>query len=176
MIKNLLIGYIKVSQPQEKKQVLKLIATMLNFTATENEQIEQTAAGENKWFGLLKTSPNKSSPSKAGTGSGETSFADLLIQYVDRESKPKANLKFDLNDPMLSKKTDSPTPPSLLLSGADRALDLTSSESAVKFFNNSLNGADLQLVNRSSQPQQQQSANVPASTNVANSILEQILK
>lgn len=178
MIKNLIIGYIKVSHAQEKKQVLRLIATMLNFSPVEIEQAESTAVLETKWFGLLKTSPNKSSPSKSSESSGSSSFADLLIQYVDRESKPKANITFDFNDPVLgAKKTDNPVP-SLLLD--ERKIDLASSESAIKFFNNSV-GGDLQLINRTSSSQQSQESqssklNNSISSNVSNSILEQILK
>lgn len=176
MIKNLIIGYIKVHQPQEKKQVLKLIGTMLNFTPAENEQIESSSAEQSgKWFAsLLKSST--STPTKSGGGgggAGSQSFTELLIQYVDRESRPKANLKFDLNDASLgaSKKTDT-TPSSLLLS--QPVLDMSNTESAVKFFNNSLIGSS-ELVNRGSQqPASQQSST--NTQNVADSILEQILK
>lgn len=190
MIKNLIIGYIKVSQAQEKKQVLRLIATMLNFTPAEIEQAESGTESAGKWFSLLKTSPSKASPSKPESQSS-SSFADLLIQYVDRESKPKGNLKFDINDPVLNaKKTDNhPTSggagghmPSLLL--ADRALDMGSSESAIKFFNSNLVSADSKLTERTNSQanQARQSHHHHASNlsslppNVTNSILEEILK
>lgn len=186
MIKNLIIGYIKVSQAQEKKQVLRLIATMLNFTPAEIEQVESGTESAGKWFSLLKTSPSKASPSKPENQSS-SSFADLLIQYVDRESKPKGNLKFDINDPVLNaKKTDNPSGagghmPSLLLN--DRALDLGNSESAIKFFNSNLVGADSKLTERTSSQanaqarQSHQSSNLSSlPANVTNSILEEILK
>lgn len=174
MVKNLVIGYIKVgAHPQEKKQVLKLISTMLSFTPAENEQIEsfqnETESSGSKWFGgLLKSSPNKGSgtPSKPAGDS----FTDLLIQYVDRESKPKANLKFDLSE-SATKKTDQPSSPSLLLTGGDQSA-LLDSDSAVKFFNQSLTSG-VELVNRAPSQQQHQQQ---STQNVANSILEQILK
>ena len=163
---------------------------MLNFSPNELEQAENTT--ESKWFsGLLKSStPSKNPLNKPGTSADalNKSFTELLIQYVDRESKPKPNLAFDLNDSSVShKKTDNP----LLMSEPSPLA--SSSASAIKFFNTNLvsnttnpNAADLNLVNRNlvsntgqQQQQQQQQQNVISglsSPSVANSFLEQILK
>lgn len=156
---------------------------MLNFSAAELEIVENSGE-QSRWFGMLKSStPSKLKPTGGATAAGDKSFTELLIQYVDRESKPKLNLKFDLNDPALAqtnKKTDNP----LLMNDQE----LNNSESAIKFFNNSLISAnvptaDLNLVNRSSpflQPPQQPNLDpsqpqLPSNMK-ANSILEQILK
>jgi hypothetical protein len=186
MIKNLVIGYIKVNQQHEKKQVLKLISTMLSFSPKEIELVE--SAGESKWFtNLLKptSTPTKQSGPNLTASSGaeglNKSFTELLIQYVDRESKPKPNIQFDINDPNIShKKTDTAS----LASSKELA---NTSASAINFFNKSMVSqtgvndsiAD-NLVNRN-QPQQSLSSNnqtIPgvSSPAVANNFLEQILK
>ncbi|CAF0712604.1 unnamed protein product [Brachionus calyciflorus] len=165
IIKNLIIGYIKVPQVHEKKQVLKLIATMLGFNQSELEQAEQ--GSESKWFGsfLSKSTPLKNPKNTSNESSGK-SFTELLIQYVERESRPKPNLQFDLN-----KKTDSPLNDSL--NSSNSSSNLPSSESALQFFN-SVNNSDLTLVNRSTNaPNTIAGISSPA---VANSFLEQILK
>ena len=156
MIKNLLIGYIKVTQQAEKKQVLKLIATMLSFNSAELELVENSSS-EAKWFSLLKPStPSKSPQGKTdiapSSSSLDKSFTELLIQYVDRESKPKPSLSFDLSSRSSSnaaaKKTDEPsaslTPPpsvsnsSVLNTSNNVLLTSSGSVSAIKFFNSSL--------------------------------------
>jgi hypothetical protein len=199
----LIIGYIKINHQQERRQVLKLIATMLNFTPQELEQAE--SVGETKWFGLLKTSPTGSKvASKQASGQNidqlNKSFAELLIQYVDRESKPKPSLSFDVNNPNISQ-TNKKTDVSLLSpsSGNNSPHSTANSASAIKFFNSSLvsnTPADLTLVNRnlivnpnntsiinsatdSSTTASTSTPNVftnIASPAVANSFLEQILK
>lgn len=163
IIKNLVIGYIKVPQSNEKKQVLKLMATLLDFNQTELDQAEQSA--DSKWFGglLTKSTPVKNSKNSTTDSAGK-SFTELLIQYVDRESRPKPNLQFDL-----SKKTDSPINDSL---NSSTSSNLPSSESALQFFNaaNS-NSQNLNLVNRAPN-----TISGISSPDVANSFLEQILK
>jgi len=108
IIKNLVIGYVKVQKAQEKSQVLRLIGTMLDFTPSEFEQVESST--ESKWFGLYKSAntPSKSAGFLvAPDGSLNQSFTDLFIQYVDRESKPKPNFSFDVSTNVVShKKTD----------------------------------------------------------------------
>jgi hypothetical protein len=204
MIKNLIIGYVKVNQAQEKKQVLKMIGTLLNFSPAEIEQTEH--AGESRWLGFL----SKSTPSKSPTnknldigGSGEAnslnkSFTELLIQYVDRESKPKPNLAFDLSTSnsaaagqqrnsqdaaAINKKTDSLGGD--IINSSSLLLNSNGSASAVKFFNNSLSANNPDLVNRSSiltsssspsLSQQQQNAQNEAINSAANQFLDQILK
>jgi hypothetical protein len=192
MIKNLIIGYIKVNQAQEKKQVLKMIGTLLNFSPAELEQAEH--AGESRWLGFLgKPTPAKSPSNKNLDVGGEAnslnkSFTELLIQYVDRESKPKPNLTFDLSaasaaapqtpvDAGVSKKTDSSGDSSSLL------LNSNGSASAVKFFNNSLLASNPDLVNRSSILTSSSASQVNASGQqntainaAANQFLDQILK
>lgn len=88
--------------PNERKQVLKLIGSMLNFQPHDYEQIEQTTVST-KWLSSLFsgsgaqtsgiTSKN-SSPSK--TDALNKSFTDLLIQYVELESKPKPRVSLDI--------------------------------------------------------------------------------
>lgn len=163
IIKNLVIGYIKVPQTNEKKQVLKLMATLLDFSPTELEQAEQSS--DSKWFGglLAKSTPAKNQKISANEASGK-SFTELLIQYVDRESRPKPNLQFDLN-----KKTDNPVNDSL---NSSTSSNLPSSESALQFFNTAnSNNQNLNLVNRAPN-----TISGISSPDVANSFLEQILK
>ena len=182
IIKNLIIGYIKVNQVQERKQVLKLISMMLNFSPAELEQVENTS-GESKWFGLVKASPAKNPQNKsiAMSDSGSNkSFTELLIQYVDRESKPRPSLAFDLDSsaPSTNKKTDSPEK---LISTNSSLLSNQSSASAVRFFNNSLitsttSNADLTLINRNQLNQDSNPTPTRTTDSPANAFLEQILK
>jgi hypothetical protein len=202
MIKSLVIGYVKVNSQQEKKQVLRLIATMLSFSPSEIETCEH--AGESKWFGLLKPSGSSNVPQKSpqnknllGVADQESnslnkSFTELLIQYVDKESKPKPAITFNINDSETSPSKNAQSKKLHDSAAHPLTIDessLANSASAVKFFNNSLGGAsggsnDLNLVNRtSSQPapqivQNYSNSNQPQISNpaLANSFLEQILK
>lgn len=146
---------------------------MLNFSQIELEQCE--SSGESKWFGLMKASPQTSRTSQAKSSGGDKSFTELLIQYVDRESKPRPNMAFDLNNPSsTNKKTDSPEKS---MSGASSSSLLANqnSASAVRFFNQSLlaNNTDLNLINRN----QPSDTTAPVAKNdPANAFLEQILK
>lgn len=179
---------------------------MLNFTPAELEQVESASDSSSKWFsGLLKTSPpaNKGRvgalQAEGQTGGLNRSFTELLIQYVDRESKPMPNLAFDINNTTaMAKKTDAASS-SPGISPAAGTSNSSASASALKFFNNNLSqnreagvSGDQNLVNRSqsSSTVNQQSQQPPttatsasasaisnlSSPAVANSFLEQILK
>ena len=191
IIKNVIIGYIKVNHQQEKKQALKLISLMLNFTPAEIEQIE--ALSESKWSlsSLLtnNTKPGSSTPRRLSTQVETTpslnkSFTELLIQYVDRESKPKPNFSFDLNDPSLAltnKKTDSPGKTDDPIAATS---DITSTSTMTPFSSSTLLGQhDLTLVNRNQLQTSGNQANTSknaisglTSPSAANNFLEQILK
>jgi hypothetical protein len=171
---------------------------MLNFTSTEIEQVESLS--ESKWsISNLLTNTNKtaSTPNRLAEASGlNKSFTELLIQYVDRESKPKPTFSFDLNDPNMTvtnKKTDSPGKSS----GEDAKNTFNSGqENSIMRASNSSNNLlllggggggggsthvlnkDAAVVNRNQQ-QQQTSKNAIsglASPATANNFLEQILK
>lgn len=168
IIKSLVIGYIKVQKAQEKSQVLKLIGTMLNFTPSEFEQIENATASN--WFGLLKSNtPNKSSANQLVTpeGSLNQSFTDLFIQYVDRESKPKPNFTYDTS--VSHKKTDgSPIKPNK--AKAETTVLSNTSNSTI-----SRNLPSSQVTEDLSNSQTIISSQI-SSPAAANSFLEQILK
>lgn len=176
IIKNLVIGYIKVQQQQEKRQVIKLIGTMLDFSPIEFEQAEGAAGS---WFGsLLGNKP--STPAKAGQlvtaeGSLNQSFADLFIQYVDRESKPRPNFQFDINTS--HKKTDGSPAKAQAPASANVASATVLSSSPSGAFNRNMAAlpqptAPTTSEGRNSSPLTAQLAS-PAT---ANSFLEQILK
>ena len=200
IIKNLFIGYLKLNSAAEKRQVMKLISTMLAFTPLDMEQVEH--AGETKWFNQLLLRSAKSRLSGGGKDEEilNKSFAELLIQYVDRESRPKPQFKFDLSGtpapgdsspPGTNKKTDA----SAVSGGADGAggggggvggaagTPSSMSTSAVNFFNkrslmesvdeSALSSSDLNLINRSQTANTITGLSSPA---VANSFLDQILK
>ena len=160
---------------------------MLNFTPVELEQAE-AGSEPTKWFGLLNkpNTPHKTASNQLVTAEGalNKSFAELFIQYVDRESKPKPNFTFDLSNSNLShKKTDGAEQVDAKSSANLAEVNTDSSASAVKFFNQ-----DLNLVNRnmsSSQLMVDAGSKAAASSliaaqiaspAVANSFLEQILK
>lgn len=176
IIKNLVIGYIKVQQQQEKRQVIKLIGTMLDFSAQEFEQVE--GAGGSKWFGGLlgkPTTPQAARGSQLVTpeGSLNQSFTDLFIQYVDRESKPKPNFQFDINTS--HKKTDgSPVKPQAATATASpHATVLSNSPSGA--FNRNM-AALAPTTPSSAGPNPGSLTAQLASPAAANSFLEQILK
>ncbi len=67
---------------------------MLNFQPHDYEQIEQSSLSS-KWLSNIFTSGQSSkSPTKNETLN--KSFTELLIQYVDRESKPMPRVSLDL--------------------------------------------------------------------------------
>jgi hypothetical protein len=190
IMKNLFIGYVKLTQANEKKQILRLIATMLNFSQIELDQVDAMSS-ESKWFtGLLKSTPvrnSNKSPQHQSTDSLNKSFTELLIQYVDRESMPRANFTYDINNP---NQTDKKTDGSLLDEGSLKA---SSANSALKYFNTNIvnstgnSGSDLNLVNRNNSvnsttnSEPSNTTGQPTITNIAspalaNSFLEQILK
>jgi hypothetical protein len=122
------------------------------------------------------------------------SFTELLIQYVDRESKPKPNITFSVTTDKKSDKALVPnhqySPPlsqsstlatSSILGNNDAAPGTpTSSNSAIQFFNNN------SLTNRNIDAQQQLNATREqnkkttmtnlSSPETAETFLEQILK
>ena len=68
---------------------------MLNFQPHDYEQIEQTSLSS-KWLsGMFTGSASKSSSPNKGDDLNK-SFTELLIQYVDRESKPIPRVSLDL--------------------------------------------------------------------------------
>jgi hypothetical protein len=146
---------------------------MLNFSQNEMDQVENTS-GESKWFGLVKASPNKVVQNKAIDNN--KSFTELLIQYVDRESKARPNFTFDL-DSSTNKKTDSPEKSIVNSASTSSLLSNQNSASAVRFFNNSLISPtnDLNLVNRSQTPNMEL-VNPTRTDSPGNTFLEQILK
>jgi hypothetical protein len=156
--------------------VLKLISTMLNFSQNEMDQVENTS-GESKWFGLVKASPNKVVQNKVIDNN--KSFTELLIQYVDRESKARPNFTFDLDSTSsTNKKTDSPEKSIVNSASSSSLLSNQNSASAVRFFNNSLISPtnDLNLVNRSLTPNNLDLVNPTRTDSPGNTFLEQILK
>jgi hypothetical protein len=92
---------------------------MLNFTPNDYEQVEQSANNDStkKWltsmFNPIVSGSKPQSPNK--TGQLNKSFTELLIQYVENESKPKPLVTFDLPNATASgskilvyKKNDTP--------------------------------------------------------------------
>ena len=94
IIKNLVIGYLKVNT-NERKQVLKLIGSMLNFQPHDYEQIEQTGL-TSKWLSGMFSGGQASSRNPSKGDALNKSFTELLIQYVDRESKPIPRVSLDV--------------------------------------------------------------------------------
>jgi hypothetical protein len=54
IIKKFVIGYIKVTQVQERKQVIKLIGSILNFDKAELEEVEGAINESKTWFSSLR--------------------------------------------------------------------------------------------------------------------------
>jgi hypothetical protein len=105
IIRNLLIGYLKVPQ-NERKQVLRLMGSMLNFSQTDYDQLESIDAEGSRWLPSLFGGNTSRNPSPNKEDLLNKSFTDLLIQYVDRESKPKPRFSLSITN---DKKNDSPT-------------------------------------------------------------------
>lgn len=170
-----MIGYIKVQQQQEKRQVIKLIGTMLDFTPIEFEQVEGAAGS---WFGgLLGNKP--STPAKASQlvtpeGSLNQSFTDLFIQYVDRESKPKPNFQFDINTS--HKKTDGSPVKAQTPANANVASATVLSNSPSGAFSRNMAALPQPATPTTSNSNSNSLTAQLASPATANSFLEQILK
>ena len=98
LVKNMLIGYIKVSQhqQQEKKQALKVISHILNCATNELEQAEEATVADSIWpFNSFLSKPvvpvatskvtNTQSEVVAESHMPARSLTEMLMHFVDRE-------------------------------------------------------------------------------------------
>jgi len=110
LIKNLVVGYISASQADRKFQVLKIMASVLDFNQEERNKlgVDNTATG---WLSNLLH------PKSDHTQSTQ-SLSEAFIRFLESESRPQPQLKLLPEQTQADKPGSSRTSPnpSLLLS------------------------------------------------------------
>ena len=167
-----MIGYLKVNT-NERKQVLKLIGSMLNFQPHDYEQIEQTSLSS-KWLsgifsGGQQSAASSRNPSPSKGDTLNKSFTELLIQYVDRESKPTPRISLDIGSTTVSSMSKPPNT-NLLIGATNKKTDFPSFYSTpptTQIFNPNTQSMT-SLLNRSSLSSGINSPGISAQTNQIN--------
>lgn len=80
------------------------MGSMLNFSQSDYDQLESTNSEGSRWLPSLFSGTTSRNPSPNKEDLLNKSFTDLLIQYVDRESKPKPRFSLSISN---DKKNDS---------------------------------------------------------------------
>lgn len=83
LIKNLIIGYVS-SSVNDQKQILKIIATVLDFTKKENEKVAL-----NKQYGWLQSILNPQGFNVTSPDQHQQSLSAAFVRFLEAESKPK---------------------------------------------------------------------------------------
>lgn len=91
LIKNLIIGLITANNNLNKDQyqILKIIATVLDFNQTEHEKVNLNKIQQTSWFDTLlqpQISTNNVGSQPNTTGQ---SLSEAFVRFLENESKPK---------------------------------------------------------------------------------------
>lgn len=81
LIKNLIIGYVS-SSANDQKQILKIIATVLDFSKKENEKVSLSKQQHSGWLASI-LSPI------AATANNQQSLSAAFVRFLEDESRPK---------------------------------------------------------------------------------------
>ncbi|XP_011153440.1 thyroid receptor-interacting protein 11 isoform X2 [Harpegnathos saltator] len=126
LVKNLLLGYLS-STTSDKSSILRVFATVLDFTESEKEKT-----------GLNNTTTQGNWLLRAGKGGGmllkseETSLSAAFVRFLESESKPKPQLPAlpILNSPSSRSEYNKQAPSSSTISSSSSASSSTSSSSS----------------------------------------------
>ncbi|XP_043066046.1 thyroid receptor-interacting protein 11 isoform X1 [Drosophila bipectinata] len=89
LIKSLLIGYVVSGHAGDKQQVLRMISSVLDFSAQESDKVGLNKQ-QSSWLGSIL---GGGSSSTAGSGSGNDNLVQAFVQFLEQESQPQANLQ-----------------------------------------------------------------------------------
>ncbi|XP_057364536.1 thyroid receptor-interacting protein 11-like isoform X2 [Daphnia carinata] len=90
LVKNLLMGYFSAPSAKSRIEVLRIIATVMDFSNEERRKsgVEESSSGLSGWAtGLLKmTTRSRTSSGNSSTGDGEKSLSEAFISFLETES------------------------------------------------------------------------------------------
>ncbi|XP_034124396.1 myosin-11 isoform X2 [Drosophila guanche] len=87
LIKSLLIGYVVSGHAGDKQQVLRLISSVLDFTAQESDKVGLNKQ-QSSWLGaILGGGPASGS---SAPGRGNENLVQAFVQFLEQESQPQA--------------------------------------------------------------------------------------
>ncbi|KAH8235712.1 hypothetical protein KR032_005745 [Drosophila birchii] len=88
LIKSLLIGYVVSGHAGDKQQVLRMISSVLDFSAQEADKVGLNKQ-QSSWLGAILG--GSGSPSAAATGSnrGKDNLVQAFVQFLEQESQPQ---------------------------------------------------------------------------------------
>lgn len=86
LIKNLIIGFVSSNNnlTKDQYQILKIIATVLDFNQQEHDKVNLNKAQHNSWLSSLLNPQN----SVDGQQTGQ-SLSEAFVKFLENESKPK---------------------------------------------------------------------------------------
>ncbi|XP_034671148.1 thyroid receptor-interacting protein 11-like isoform X2 [Drosophila subobscura] len=86
LIKSLLIGYVVSGHAGDKQQVLRLISSVLDFTAQESDKVGLNKQ-QSSWLGaILGGGPASGS---SAPGRGNENLVQAFVQFLEQESQPE---------------------------------------------------------------------------------------
>lgn len=85
LLKNLFLGYVSSTNQDRKSQVLRIMASVLDFDETEREKMGVNATGSGWLANILH-------PKTGGPPSNE-SLSEAFIKFLESESRPQPQLK-----------------------------------------------------------------------------------
>uniref|UniRef100_A0A0P6HD95 Thyroid receptor-interacting protein n=3 Tax=Daphnia magna TaxID=35525 RepID=A0A0P6HD95_9CRUS len=90
LVKNLLMGYFSAPSAKSRVEVLRIIATVMDFSNEERRKsgVEESSSGLSGWAtGLLKmTNRSRTSSGNSSTGDAEKSLSEAFISFLETES------------------------------------------------------------------------------------------
>lgn len=86
LIKNLIIGLVSsnsIALTKDQNQVLKIIATVLDFNQQESEKVQLNKSQHGGWLSSILQ------PSTSDKSMNEQSLSEAFVRFLENESKPK---------------------------------------------------------------------------------------
>lgn len=85
LIKNLVIGFVSSNNNlnKDQRQILKIIATVLDFNQQDHDKVKLNAPQQGSWLGSLL------SPQSSNQNMTQESLSQAFIKFLENESKPR---------------------------------------------------------------------------------------
>ncbi|XP_030379004.1 thyroid receptor-interacting protein 11 isoform X2 [Scaptodrosophila lebanonensis] len=85
LIKSLLIGYVVSGHAGDKQQVLRMISSLLDFSAQEADKVGLNKP-QSSWLGAILGS----NPGQTAQGTGRDNLMQAFVQFLEQESQPQS--------------------------------------------------------------------------------------
>ncbi|EDV32878.1 uncharacterized protein Dana_GF21910 [Drosophila ananassae] len=117
LIKSLLIGYVVSGNAGDKQQVLRMISSVLDFSAQESDKVGLNKQ-QSSWLGSI-LGGGSSSGAGSGSSGGNDNLVQAFVQFLEQESQPQANLQsrptlLSMSGQVEASAANQPTPPAAL--------------------------------------------------------------